>query len=62
MKQGGEIIYAGALGHHSKTVIEYFEVENQVLIPCSFGYVRVQMICCFRDQSLQGSLCNSALL
>jgi ABC-type multidrug transport system ATPase subunit/ABC-type multidrug transport system permease subunit len=25
MKQGGQIIYAGPLGHHSKNVIEYFE-------------------------------------
>ncbi|XP_057870080.2 ABC transporter G family member 35 [Cryptomeria japonica] len=25
MKRGGEIIYAGALGHHSKNVIDYFE-------------------------------------
>lgn len=25
MKQGGEIIYAGALGHHSKNLIDYFE-------------------------------------
>jgi hypothetical protein len=42
MKQGGQIIYAGPLGHHSKNVIEYFEVEKQDLIPCSFDYVQVQ--------------------
>jgi len=39
MKRGGEIIYAGALGRHSKKIIEYFEVENQGLIPYSFGYL-----------------------
>jgi hypothetical protein len=27
MKQGGEEIYVGPLGHHSSKLIEYFEVR-----------------------------------
>ncbi|GLJ52513.1 hypothetical protein SUGI_1117700 [Cryptomeria japonica] len=30
MKRGGEIIYAGALGHHSRKVIEYFQAITGV--------------------------------
>eukprot|EP01018_Ginkgo_biloba_P031440 Gb_04573 [translate_table: standard] len=30
VKRGGEIIYAGALGHHSKNVINYFEAISGV--------------------------------
>lgn len=30
MKRGGEIIYFGALGHHSKNIIEYFEAISGV--------------------------------
>jgi hypothetical protein len=28
MKQGGQVIYMGPLGHHSQLLIEYFEVVN----------------------------------
>jgi len=28
MKQGGQEIYVGPLGHHSSHLISYFEVEN----------------------------------
>jgi len=59
MKRGGEIIYSGALGHHSKNIIEYFEVENQDLIPC-IGPSTIGLL--LERPSLQGSLCKIALL
>ena len=51
MKRGGEIIYSGALGHHSENMIKYFEVENQDLLPCSFGHVQIQLAYFSRDQA-----------
>jgi hypothetical protein len=37
MKRGGQVIYAGPVGHHSYKLIEYFEVRKpipgQILLP-----------------------------
>jgi ABC-type multidrug transport system ATPase subunit len=30
MKRGGELIYAGPLGHHSCNIIQYFQVINNL--------------------------------
>lgn len=30
MKRGGQVIYAGSLGHHSQKLIEYFEAVEGV--------------------------------
>ena len=51
MKRGGEIIYSGALGHHLENMIKYFEIENQDLLPCSFGHVQIQLAYFSRDQA-----------
>lgn len=32
MKRGGQIIFAGPLGHHSHKLIEYFEVGVFILV------------------------------
>jgi hypothetical protein len=32
MKRGGQIIYAGPLGHQSHKLIEYFEVSIEALL------------------------------
>jgi len=32
MKRGGQVIYAGPLGHHSQKLIEYFEVSLEAFI------------------------------
>lgn len=31
MKRGGQIIYAGAIGHRSRKVIEYFQVSSNFI-------------------------------
>ena len=32
MKRGGQVIYAGPLGHHSHKLIEYFEVSIEAFL------------------------------
>lgn len=38
LKRGGETIYCGPLGAHSRTLIDYFQASSQsnhiVLLPC----------------------------
>ena len=36
-KLGGQVIYAGPLGHHSRELIEFYEVSNQSLTKRIFG-------------------------
>lgn len=43
MKRGGQVIYAGSLGHHSQKLIEYFEVIIH-FFPISWSYEFVKYL------------------
>jgi len=38
MKRGGQLIYAGPLGHHSCMLIQYFQVTKRKLNLCVYMY------------------------
>ncbi|KAJ8542268.1 hypothetical protein K7X08_017134 [Anisodus acutangulus] len=58
MKKGGQVIYAGPLGHHSRLLIEYFQVIKEGYNPATWMLdittpsVEAQLNACFWKQHL----------